>query len=195
MPDAHYKVITDINGMRGVITSDHLDSGQEQVVVVLPDDAKVLVQRAELVLRDNGTYFFPRSLNSKLAPNSVVIPVIEEQVKMNKRQVETGRVRITTRTHEDQHIIHDIALHEEADVQRVPINQPVDSLLDIRYEGDTLVIPVVEEVLVVEKRLVLKEEVRITLRKTQTTVEQPVTLRKQEVIVDRLPIDDAQSEA
>jgi stress response protein YsnF len=79
-----------------------------------------------------------------------------------------------------------MALSEVVDVQRVPMNQQVDALLEVRYEGDTLVIPVIEEVLVVEKRLMLKEEVRVTRRTVQTPIQQPVTVRKQEVIVQHL---------
>ena len=47
------------------------------------------------------------------------------------------------------------------------------------------IIPVVEEVLVIEKRLVLKEELHIRRRIATETVEVPVTLRNQRAIVER----------
>jgi stress response protein YsnF len=42
-----------------------------------------------------------------------------------------------------------------------------------------------EEVLVIEKRLVLKEEVHIRQELSHETVEVPITLRKQRAVVER----------
>jgi uncharacterized protein (TIGR02271 family) len=56
--------------------------------------------------------------------------------------------------------------YEELAIERVAVNRPIDAPLEPYYEGEVLVIPVMEEVLVVEKRLMLKEEVRITKRRT-----------------------------
>jgi stress response protein YsnF len=50
---------------------------------------------------------------------------------------------------------------------------------------------VLEEILVVEKRLVLKEELHIRRRATTETAEVPVTLRKQRVVVERIDPDKA----
>jgi stress response protein YsnF len=68
----------------------------------------------------------------------------------------------------------------------VPIDKVVDKVPTIRQENDTTIIPVLEEVLVVEKRLVLKEELHIRRRLAQVDVEVPVSLRKQRVVIDRL---------
>jgi stress response protein YsnF len=57
----------------------------------------------------------------------------------------------------------------------------------IREEGETIVVPVVEEVLVVERRLVLKEEVRIRRVRSTERHQERVTLRRQEAAVNRLP--------
>jgi len=62
----------------------------------------------------------------------------------------------------DEHLFAD-----EVAVERVPINQIVDQVPDTRQEGDVLIVPVVEEVLVVQKRLLLKEEVRIQRRRNE----------------------------
>jgi stress response protein YsnF len=48
------------------------------------------------------------------------------------------------------------------------------------------IIPVLEEVLVVEKRLVLKEEVHIRSTTSGEDVEVPVTLRRQRAVVERV---------
>jgi stress response protein YsnF len=44
---------------------------------------------------------------------------------------------------------------------------------------------VVEEILVVEKRLVLREEIHVRQTATTETVELPVTLRKQHAVIDQ----------
>ena len=56
----------------------------------------------------------------------------------------------------------------------------------LRINGVTIV-PVLEEVLFVEKRLVLKEELHIRRRVSSKTVEVPVTLRKERAVVERVP--------
>ena len=49
-----------------------------------------------------------------------------------------------------------------------------------------IVIPVLEEVLVVEKRLVLKEEVHVRHTASGEEVEFPVTLRRQRAEIERV---------
>jgi stress response protein YsnF len=47
------------------------------------------------------------------------------------------------------------------EIGRVPVGRPVDTMPPVRQEGDTTIVPVVEEIIVVGRRLILKEEVRI----------------------------------
>lgn len=50
-------------------------------------------------------------------------------------------------------------------IERVAIGRVLDGPVTQRQEGDTLILPVVEEVLVWEKKMILKEEIRVTTRK------------------------------
>ena len=76
---------------------------------------------------------------------------------------------------------------EEVMVERVTLNQYVDSPPPpVRYEGDTMIIPVLQEVAVVEKRLLLVEELRVTKRQVQKQETQQVSLRQEEVQVTRV---------
>lgn len=77
-------------------------------------------------------------------------------------------------------------LKEEVVVERVAVGRLVDGPVADRQEGDTLVLAVVEEVLVVEKRLMLKEEVRITRNSTERVQREAVTLRREEVEINRV---------
>lgn len=115
----------------------------------------------------------------------VVIPVIDEQVRVDKTVVETGRVRVRKQVHEETQTLDLPTLHQTVDVERVPINRVVEQAPEARYEGDTLVIPVVREEVITVTRLVLVEEVRLKNQYRTDVVSQPVTLRREEVIVDR----------
>ena len=115
------------------------------------------------------------------------IPVVEETVTVDRRRNVTGVVRASTVTHEDVVVVDEPMLSEQVNIERVPIDRFVDAPLPVRQEGETTIIPVVEEVVVVEKRLKLVEEVRLTKRQTIKHKPQTIAARRQEVIVDRLP--------
>ena len=123
-----------------------------------------------------------------------VIPVLEERVHVGKERVETGRVRVAKRVVEERQTIQPELTRQEVDVRRVEVNRVLDAgegTPEPRQEGDTLVIPVVEERVVVTKQLVLREELHVTRRTTTEARPQEVTVRREEVDVERLSGDDA----
>ena len=118
-----------------------------------------------------------------------VIPLFEERLAVTKQVVPTARVQVSRVTHSHEQLVDELLSREKVQVERVPIDQPVDAMPPVREEGDCLIIPVVEEMLKIERVLVLKEEVRI--RRVQHTErhQERVTLRRQQAVVNRLPID------
>ncbi len=114
----------------------------------------------------------------------LVLPVIAEEAEIHKRTVETGRVRLTKRVHEREEEVTQPLLREEVQVERVPINQYIDQPAEVRQDGDTTIIPVMEEVLVVEKRILLKEEVHVTRQRRTEEQTRTVNLREEEVLVE-----------
>jgi len=116
----------------------------------------------------------------------VVVPVVQEELDIQTRKTETGRVRINKTVQEREVVVNEPSVHEEVEVERVPIDQFVDEPLPIRHEGDTMIIPVLEEVPVVVKRLKLKEELHVTKRQVTTPHSQPVQLRREEVTIERV---------
>jgi uncharacterized protein (TIGR02271 family) len=119
------------------------------------------------------------------AGSELVIPVTAEQLEVEKKQVVTGKVRVSKQVRERTETVNMPAAHEEVEIQRVPLNQFVDQPPEVRIEGDTTIIPVVEEVLVVEKRVRIKEEVRITRVRKEVKDQQQVNLRSEEVKIER----------
>ncbi len=130
-----------------------------------------------------GSETFDMSANA----DGIVIPIVEEQIEIGTRQVETGRVRITKTVRSHEETIDEPILQEQVNVERVAIGRPVSETPGVRYEGDTMIVPVMEEIVVVSTQLILKEELRIT--KTQTEIRDPqvVTLRSEEIAVERIP--------
>jgi len=125
-----------------------------------------------------------RPLRSKATAD--VVPIVEEELRVSKRQVAKGRVRVRTVVDTVEEVAREALQSETVEVTRVPINQEVTEAPAVRTEGDVTIVPVLEEGLVVEKRLVLKEELHLRRKVETETFEAPVTLRKQRVEVERL---------
>jgi len=197
MTPARIVTVTGVNGICGCIdtTTWPLDGSQPEVLVQLDDGRQVLVSVEALHRQENGSYLLhldPAELEtrqgtgSRVSERPLVVPVIVEALEIDTRREETGRVRIRKIVHEHEEIVDPPLWREEVVIERVPINRVVSEPLSARSEGETLIIPLLEEVLVVEKRLLLKEEVRITKRRIDTHAPQRVTLRREEAAVERI---------
>ena len=115
----------------------------------------------------------------------LTVPIIKEELSVEKKTSTAGRVRVRSVVDERELWINETLAYEEATVERVPMGQELDAWPEPRWEGDVLVIPVVEEVVVAHKALVLKEEVRIKKIRHEEPVQEPVTLRRTEAVVER----------
>lgn len=120
----------------------------------------------------------------KGSTSEVVVPVVEEELEIGKTE-ETERVRVTTSTETREEVVEAPAVRELVDVERVRVDRPVDERPRVRVEGDTTIIPIVEEEIVVSKRLVVREEVRIRKRRVSETRAVRVPLRSQHVDIER----------
>ena len=114
------------------------------------------------------------------------LPIFEETLSLTKREVATGTLRVTTKTATHEEIAEATLERDTVDVVRVPVDLPIDKIPSIRTEGDTTIVPVVEERLVITKQLVLVEELHIRRRTEQEVVQTPVELRRQEAVVERM---------
>ena len=115
------------------------------------------------------------------------IPLVAEHVDVDVRQVEGDTVRVDLRTEVESRTIDAELLRDAVDVRRVPIDSTVDHLPVTRTEGDVTIIPVVQERLVLQKQLVLVEEIHITHTRERIPVTRDVELRRQIPDVTRIP--------
>jgi len=208
-------VVVGEGGWRGRVEpaaagTDSDDDGTPRVTIRPDDGGPPLTIPAALLLRQaDGTFRLPlvRAAVAAYAAEAgavpgafavasgerIVVPIVEETVEIGKRWVETGGgVRVTKTVTEREETVNEPLHRETVSVTRVPMNRVVDAAYGPHEEGDTLVVPVFEETLVVEKRLVLREELRITRQQTVDRYErQTVPLRREEAAVERLPTGGA----
>jgi uncharacterized protein (TIGR02271 family) len=116
-----------------------------------------------------------------------VLQLLAEDATVERQTVETGRVRVATVTHTRDHLIDELLARTSVEVKRVPIGRVIDAIPPVKDDADLTVIPIVEETLVVERRLVLKEEVHIRRRKTTERYQETVQLRHQTAEVTHIP--------
>ncbi|WP_082115820.1 YsnF/AvaK domain-containing protein [Hymenobacter terrenus] len=136
----------------------------------------------------NDADFHPAAPLPEIQPEAETrtLPIIEEVAHIQKEVVETGRVVIRKTVHHDTQTV-DVPLQEEqVHVERVPINQVVETPPEVRYDGDTMIIPVLREEVVVTTRLVLVEELRVRKRTLTLSHPQEVSLRREEVHYERI---------
>lgn len=117
------------------------------------------------------------------------IPILQEEAHVTKHSVETERVNVRTSTIEEQAVVRDEVHREHVEVTRVPVGREVAEAPAIRIEDDLTIVPVIEERLVVEKRLFLVEELHLRRTVAVVPVEMPTTLRRTRVEVERIDPD------
>jgi len=122
----------------------------------------------------------------RLDPDREVVPLVEERAVVLKRRKLTEGVGVRTVVREREEVVDEPLATEEVEVERVPLDRWVDGPVPVRQEGDVTVVTLVEEVVVVEKRLRAVEEVRIAKRRAVRHAPRHVTLRREEALVERL---------
>ena len=117
------------------------------------------------------------------------VPVLEERLRLGKRVEETGRVRLEKRIETELRDVAMPLLREEVQVRRVPhdtvIENP-DHPPEPREIDGVLIVPVIEERLVVTKQLVLTEEVHVRRLRTEEIHREQVQVRHETLDVKRV---------
>lgn len=114
-----------------------------------------------------------------------VIPVIHETLRIEKREFESGRVVVHKTVTERDEVAEVLLRQQDLIVERVPVGRIVSETPPTRQDGDTLIVPILEEVLVVEKRLMLKEELHIRKQSSERTEQHTVRLRTEHVNIEQ----------
>ncbi|MDQ3253503.1 MAG: YsnF/AvaK domain-containing protein [Acidobacteriota bacterium] len=208
--------VVDRNGVNGTLDLEAMPpdgKGSRLVLVRFRERAQAFISSDALVERKEGGYYYRDSFdeamtaqpnpasaqssaqmttNSPAAMNEqLVVPILEEELTVEKRRVERGGVRIVKTVIERTETIDLPLMEEQTEVERVAINRIVETAPPVRYEGDVMIVPLLEEVIVTEKRLMLREELRIRKRQFETHKPQEVIVRREEATIERFRSDDA----
>ncbi|MBV9503061.1 MAG: YsnF/AvaK domain-containing protein [Acidobacteriaceae bacterium] len=119
----------------------------------------------------------------------VVIPVIREEVQADAVPKITGGVRVTKRTESHDEIVEQELRKTHVEVKRVKTERVVDGPQPAQRDGKTLIVPIVSEVIRIQKQWVVTEEIHITENEARETVQNKVTLNRERADVER--IDEA----
>ena len=116
----------------------------------------------------------------------ITIPVINEELHIDKEVIESGKIRIIKKVNEEKSTVEVPIKHTEVNVERKPINEYVNEHHQaIRYEGDTMIVSVLKEVVVVQKKILLVEELHINKTQKQEIHTEEVTLKSENVLIER----------
>jgi uncharacterized protein (TIGR02271 family) len=124
----------------------------------------------------------------------ISVPVVAESATLRKEKIDSGRgVRSTKTVIAREETVDEPLERDELLVERVAVNQVVDAghLPSVRQEGDVTIVPVLAEIIVTEKRILLKEEVRITRVRRQFNEPQRVVLRSESVTAEKFDENQA----
>jgi stress response protein YsnF len=130
---------------------------------------------------------------SETLAEDVVVPLHAEEVIVERRSVAGDTIQVRTVTREREHLVNETVTHGTVAVERVQIGRYVETVPEIREEEETIIVPVVEEVIFVEKKLFLKEEVRLRRARRSEPFQELVTLREQAAVITRVEAQEAPS--
>ncbi len=125
------------------------------------------------------------AMDRKEPADEETLQLVEETLLVGKRQVRSSTVRVSTHTTLVEETAEVVLDHRRVEVTRLPIDRVIETAPEIRTEGDVTIIPVLEERFVVVKQLVLVEEVHVRQLIDQEISRTPVTLRRQEAVIER----------
>ena len=118
-----------------------------------------------------------------------VLALHKEDVAVSKR-IRKTLVKVARTTTTRDVVVEEDLRHEQIVVERLAIGRVVEAVPPIRQEGDVTILSVVEEIVVTERRLVLKEEVHLRrVRRTEHHVE-TIKVREQGVAITRSDVQD-----
>lgn len=119
----------------------------------------------------------------------VTLPLHEERLLVTKRVART-LVRATRTTTERSVAVEEDLPVERVVVTRVPIGRVVEEMPPIREENGVTIVPIVEEEMVMVRRLTLTEEVRFERVRSTIRHVETVVLRREDVTVTRTAVPE-----
>ncbi len=169
-----------------LVATGNLDRSKEMTSLQLANGQSIRIPTSllleEIGRKPQGT----DTTDEGIRPSeSLTIPIVEERLEVEKRSVVTGKVLLEKNLQEYRETLDVPLASRTFDVERIVLNQPVETAPAVRQEGNTTIYPLVEEQLVLTTKLILKEEVRVTQRDIERRDDRTVTLRRETISITR----------
>jgi uncharacterized protein (TIGR02271 family) len=146
--------------------------------VVSPLEVRLGVTRDAMRSRIGGT-------GSRIDERQQIrVPIYEERLSAEVQPVDLGELRIHKTVERVPETVTESVRREELEIERVRLDRLIDAPAQPRQEGEWLIVPVMEEVLVVTKQLILTEEVRIRTKWVSEEQEVYEILRRERVSIE-----------
>jgi uncharacterized protein (TIGR02271 family) len=113
--------------------------------------------------------------------NELRVQRTEEELAAGTREREAGELRVEKNVRTDRESVEVPTRHEEVSVERVPLSGEAS---EAQIGDDEINVPVTEEEVVVSKRPVVKEEVRIRKDVVEDTQIVEEDVRREEIDVE-----------
>ena len=193
----------DIRGLRlqdetgatiGLITDLIVDTDAGYVDAIVLDTGEEV--SADAIELGRGTVFLRRvQARQATAPGATVerveglrVPVVEESLRVGKRQVEGGGVRVTTEVEEVPVREHVTLRQETIGLRRVPVHRPVEEGdIDGAFQEGTFEVRARAEEIDVGKQLYVVEEIHINKDVAERTETVQESVRRMRVDIEELP--------
>ena len=115
----------------------------------------------------------------------IIVPVIAEQLHVDAVPVLKGGVRVIKHTVGQEHLIEQQLRRDRVEVTRVKVNRVVDGPQGAIQSGNTTIIPIVEEILRIERQWVVTEEIHLTRIEETDLYQEKIVLDREEATVER----------
>lgn len=113
------------------------------------------------------------------------VAVVEEELHVGTEEVTTETLRVRTVVREDEHVIDEPVRNKRVEIARVPVDRICDQPVPDRQEGDTTVLSLCREIITVQKKYHVYEEVRVRTFYEEDRHREVVRTRRTEAIIDR----------
>lgn len=173
-----------------VLPIQGVSQDESSLIVRLEDQSLAYVPIRYLQKKDEDHYHLAMSFRDlEKAPTYHVMPVVEERPVIQKKKVETEKISIRKKVEQKPKTVEETLSREEVRIERRTVHEIRPTPAEPRIEGSFHIIPVQEEILVVEKRFLVREEIWIEKVHVQHNEKITVDLRSENVTIDRKKIN------
>lgn len=188
--------VMDASGARvGTVKEMLVDTDRELVTALVLDNGQQVPARAvslkdgTVIVRGMEAQATSSAAGAAQAQDEITLPVIEEEIRIGKRTIETGGVRVQSRVTERPVEETVILREEQVNVERRPVDRAVTQADAAIMKEGTLEVTTMAEEAVVGKQARVVEEVVVGKEVQERTETVRDTVRRTDVEVEEIDAD------